>query len=356
MMQRNYAIDNIRWMTVVLVVIYHVFYLFNAAGVPGGFPAFTETQYQDILLYLVYPWFMVLLFLIAGIAARYSLQKRTPKQFIGSRTTKLLVPATLGLFVFQWMGGWFNVSLGGGWDYMPDTMPLIIKYLICAVSGIGPLWFAQMLWLFSLLLLIVRRMDKKERFYHLCGRANMPVILLLMVVLWGAAQVGNTPVITMYRFGIYFAAFLIGYFVFSHDNVQERVQTYRIPLLIAAAVTAVGYTVYYFGADYTSDKCLKSLFTAVYLWIAILAILGCAKQWYHSQGKAAAYFTKVSFGIYVLHYPVMLAVCWLLRNVLALPAVAIYILAIVLTFVLTVGLYEILHRIPVLRYCILGEK
>lgn len=353
-MKRNYALDNIRWMTVMLVVIYHVFYLFNASGVLGGFGPFTRIQYQDILLYLVYPWFMVLLFLIAGISARYSLQKRTSREFIKSRTAKLLVPATLGLFVFQWIGGWFNVSLGGGWNYMPDRMPLAAKYLICVLSGIGPLWFAQMLWLFSLLLLLIRRIDKNDRLYAFCGRAGLPVILLLVLVIWGAAQVGNMPLLTMYRFGIYFAAFLIGYFLFSHEEIQNKVQRYRIPFLIMTVGMAIGYTIYYFGTDYTADPCLKSLFTAIYLWFAILAILGCAKQWYHSQGKAAAYFTKISFGIYVLHYPVTLAVCWLLHNILALPAGAIYPLAIVLTFLLTVALYEILRRIPVVRYCVLG--
>ena len=30
--QRYYFIDNLRWVTVVLVLIYHVFYNFNALG------------------------------------------------------------------------------------------------------------------------------------------------------------------------------------------------------------------------------------------------------------------------------------------------------------------------------------
>lgn len=67
---RKIYLDNIRWSTVILVMIYHVFYMFNAAGVLGGVGSFREVQYQDGLLYFVYPWFMVLLFLIAGISTR----------------------------------------------------------------------------------------------------------------------------------------------------------------------------------------------------------------------------------------------------------------------------------------------
>ena len=36
MNQRYHFIDNLRWVTVVLVLIYHVFYNFNAQGVFGA--------------------------------------------------------------------------------------------------------------------------------------------------------------------------------------------------------------------------------------------------------------------------------------------------------------------------------
>ena len=33
-MRKRY-LDNIRWMTVVAVVIYHIFYMYNSQGIPG---------------------------------------------------------------------------------------------------------------------------------------------------------------------------------------------------------------------------------------------------------------------------------------------------------------------------------
>ncbi len=112
-MRRPY-LDNLRWATVALVVVYHAFYMFNACGVPAGVGPFAPVQYQDALLPFVYPWFMVLLFVIAGMCARYSLEKRSAGEFVRSRTLKLLVPSTVGLFVWQWVTGYFNVYLGGG--------------------------------------------------------------------------------------------------------------------------------------------------------------------------------------------------------------------------------------------------
>ena len=64
--QRYYFIDNLRWVTVVLVLIYHVFYNFNALGVFGGIGGFAEHQWQDIVGTILYPWFMTLMFLLAG--------------------------------------------------------------------------------------------------------------------------------------------------------------------------------------------------------------------------------------------------------------------------------------------------
>ena len=98
-MRKTY-IDNIRWITVVLVVLYHVIYMFNGVQTAGVLGPFTDVQYQDVYQYMVYPWFMLLLFVVSGMSARYCLENHTHKEFLKSRTVKLLVPSTLGLFVF----------------------------------------------------------------------------------------------------------------------------------------------------------------------------------------------------------------------------------------------------------------
>lgn len=349
---RKHYIDNIRWTTVILVLIYHVFYMFNHAGVFGGIKPLEGAEGADVLLYFVYPWFMALLFLLAGMSARYALSKRTAKQFIGGRVTKLLVPSTLGLFVFQWLGGYLNVKIGGGLD----TIPPIARYPIFALSGTGPLWFIQLLFLFSLLLIPIKKLDASDRLWTLCKGTKLPVLLLLAIPVWGASQILNAPVITTYRFGIYFVCFLLGYFVFSHDEVTDRLQKARLPMLIAAVTAGVLYTVYFFGENYTEDACLKHVFTSVYLWLAILAIIGCSKAWFNKENRLTAYMNRVSFGWYIVHYPVLLAVCFALVNFIALPSAAVYILALVIYVPLTAAVYELLRRIPFVRWAVLGIK
>lgn len=348
-MRKNY-LDNIRWITVILVLIYHVPYLFNNVGVLGGVGSEKCFSPMNAIMYFVYPWFMVLLFLIAGISTRYALQKRTVKEFLNERARKLLVPSTLGLFVLHWITGYLNLKIGG----VLESMPSFIVYPVSVLSGVGPLWFIQLLFVFSLLIILIYKVDQKDRLWELGGKANTVVIVLFFVVLWGASQILNMPMLTMYRFGIYFTAYLIGYAVFSHEEVMERVEKFRIPMLIVATVAGIAYTITYWGQNFTSSECLQSVFTNFYAWIAILAMLGCGKCWLNGTSKFTSYMTKASFGLYILHYPILLVCSYLLYQYCPLPNSIIYLIALVGELIITPICYEVIRRIPVIRYLVLG--
>ncbi|MBS5520781.1 MAG: acyltransferase [Clostridiales bacterium] len=349
---RKPYLDNLRWAIVLIVLIYHVCFMFNGVGVAGGIPDARNVPALDAFQYIVYPWFMVLLFVVSGMSARYSLQKRTGRQFIRERALKLLVPSTLGLFVIHWITGYLNIKMGGGLDYIPGAL----VYPISAISGIGPLWFIQMLFLFSCLLLLLKTLDKKDRVWKLGGRIPIAAVLLLFFVMWGAAQILNMPVLTMYRFGIYLAAFLIGYYIFSHDEVQDAIEKIRIPMIVIAAAGAIAYTAYYYGQSFSDAKCLQSLAANLYLWAAVLALLGCARKYFNFENPLTKYMSKSSFSIYILHYPVLTLVCYALTYHLSLAAGWNYLIALAAELAASFVLYEIIRRVPVLRFLILGMK
>ena len=72
---RRIYLDNIRWITVCIVVIYHVIYMYNGVQPFGVIGPFKEQQPQDAFQYLVYPWMMALLFTASGMTVRYYLKK-----------------------------------------------------------------------------------------------------------------------------------------------------------------------------------------------------------------------------------------------------------------------------------------
>ena len=185
-MRRTY-IDNIRWMTVVLVMIYHVTYVFNNVGVLGGIGPEKCLEPMNAVLYFSYPWFMVLLFVISGMCARYSLEKMSHKEFIKSKVDKLLIPSTLGLFIIHPITGYISITLGG----VADLIPSFIKIPLYIISGSGVLWFVHLLFVFCLLLVLVRRLDKNERIYQLGAKTNMLLLLLMFFVVWGSGSCYN---------------------------------------------------------------------------------------------------------------------------------------------------------------------
>lgn len=121
-MRRHY-LDNIRWITVGLVVLYHVIFMYNGVVTAGVIGPFWEVQYQDAVQYLLYPWFMVLLFLVSGMCARYYLEGHSDREFLAGRTRKLLVPSTIGLFVFWWIQGYFNMAFSHVFDQSWEKVP-----------------------------------------------------------------------------------------------------------------------------------------------------------------------------------------------------------------------------------------
>ena len=362
---RKHWIDNLRWATVVLVLIYHVFYFYNNKGVFGGIGGFSDdpmAQPQDAIMYILYPWFMMLLFLVAGISARYSLDKQTTHDFIRSRTLKLLVPSTIGLFVYHWMVGYFNTAVVR--SQLQESIPLIGRYFVYAFSGIGPLWFLHDLWLFSLLLTLIHRIDKHDRFWNWCGKASAPTIILMGVVVYLGSQfliMDPRPesldgLYNLYKPLTYFIPFLLGYFVFSHDEVQGRVMAMRIPMLVSAVASGTVLVIIGFGKDCTAPQYLAGWLNVLYAWLMILAMLGCFKAWFDKTDHFASYMSRSSFGLYIVHYLVVVALGYMMKTYTAIPAFWQYAILLAATLLLSTATYELLRRIPFIRWCVFGIK
>lgn len=349
---RIYYIDNIRWATVLLVIVYHVVYLFNSVGVISNIKV-TGIPQMDVLMYFVYPWFMDLLFVVAGMSARYALSARTGREFLRERVKRLLVPSIAGIFLLGWVSGWVTDQYAD--MFAGNAVPGVVRYLIYCLCGIGPLWFAHELFLASVVVLFIRLLDKKDKLWELGGRANMLVLLLLVFAVWGSSKILNTPLVEVYRNGIYIFMFLLGYYIFSHEEVTERLVKYKIILLAVSLVTGVAYTVFYYGENYTTPECLESFFTNFYAWIMILAVLGCARAWADRKNRFTCYMTERNFGFYALHYPLLVVIAYLVTTCLPLPVLLDYVVILLLELVLLPLFYEVVSRIPLLNRLLLGE-
>ena len=366
-MERKHWMDNLRWVTVLLVLFYHVIYFYNNKGVFGGIGGFGDypecKQYQDIVMYILYPWFMPILFMLAGMSARYALDKQSAKEWFKVRTRKLLVPGTIGLFVFHWMVGYFNTVVAARQGVF-EGMPAIAKFFIMAVSGIGPLWFIQLLWLLSLVLLLVRAIDSSDKLWKWCGKANLAVIVLLGVLFWAGEQtliMNPRPesldgLWNLYKPVFYLVNFLLGYFVFSHDEVQEKLGKAWIPLLACAVVAGTVLIVTTFGQDNTSAIYMSSPLNCLYGWLMCLAMMAWFKVRFNRTGSFATYMTQNSFGLYIVHYLVIASLGYMMKMYTNLAPWMMYVILTIAVMTIPFALNEIIKRIPFIRWCVLGIK
>jgi len=359
---RKYYLDNIRWITVVLVVIYHVFYMYNAEGVLGGLGQITglDRQPYDVYQYLVYPWFMPVLFLVAGISSRLYLDKHTNKEFVKSRTLKLLVPSTIGLFVFQFIQGYVSMSLGDAFDDLTNAgVPSFVQYFIMVASGSGVLWFIHLLWLYSIILVLIKNAEK-GRLLMLGSKTPLWLIALFFFPIWGAGQILNASIISVYRIAFYFVFFILGYYVFSNDEVMEKLKRSAVPAIITGVVASVFFAVLYFwvygGMNYADKPVNRGPIYMASAYFGSLAMLSGMARFGDFHNKFTDRMSKRSFGLYVFHYLGISSVALLIAKPQLLPAPLCYVLSLIAGFVFGYGLNLIISNIPFFRWAVLGIK
>lgn len=174
---RKHYLDNIRFLTIFFVVIFHVYFYYNNIGTEAMFaglkPYEGAVTFAGIYQYFVYPWFMLLLFVVAGISARYALEKRTERQFLKESVDKILAPSTLGVLAFGWLGG-YVIYLHTARGNMPESVPAFVRVIIILCCGIGALWFCHVLFVAALFLLLIRKIAGKcSAAYHVLPERHL---------------------------------------------------------------------------------------------------------------------------------------------------------------------------------------
>jgi peptidoglycan/LPS O-acetylase OafA/YrhL len=150
--------------------------------------------------------------------------------------------------------------------------------------------------------------------------------------------------------------FLMGYFIFPHEEVQDLLGKVWVPLLGCAVVCGIVLIAITFGQDNTSPQYLGSPLNCLYGWMACLAMMAWFKAKFDRTSPFASYMTKASFGIYIVHYLVIASLGYMMKVYTQLPPLAMYAILTVAVFTLSPLLYEIIRRIPFIRWCVLGEK
>lgn len=304
---RKHYIDNLRNFTILLLFPVHTWMIWNDFGSrfyiwQGG------NRLLSTLIVAVNPWFMPLLFVLAGMSARYALEKRSRKEFVIGRVQKLLVPFLFGTVflvpVQTFFARKFFDGYSGGWlenlNYFFTHWTDLSGY--DGAFTPGQLWFVLFLFVISMVSLLLFRILPYQKVEACVGRLPVWGILLCFVPVWLMYYLGNFGGFSL---GKDLALYLLGYYVLSNDAVLEKLKACVGWLAVAfGAVTAVSVALYARFAYY------GDLWVNFVGWVSVLALLAIGQRFLNRKTCVTNYLNRASYPIYLLHQSVLVALAY----------------------------------------------
>ncbi len=304
---RKHYIDNLRNITILLLFPVHTFMVWNDFG-SRFYIWMGENRLLSTLIVLVNPWFMPILFVLAGISARFALKKRTVSEFIRQRVRKLMLPFVFGLlflvpFQALYARKYFDGYSGGlldHWKYFFTHLTDFTGY--DGAFTPGHLWFILFLFVISMISLILFRLIPYERLAVKVERIPTIGIFLLFLPVWLMYYLGNFG---SFSIGKNLMLYLIGYYVLSNDLVMERLEKNIRWLLGLCLVGTIALIVLYYQFTYYGDLWINYIG-----WNAILCLLVLGKKFLNQRTKFTEYFNQASYPVYILHQSILVAVAY----------------------------------------------
>lgn len=343
-MRKTY-LDNIRTIMILLLFPIHTFMIWNNYGskfyVWGG-----ANKLISSLIIIVNPWIMAILFLIAGMCAKYSLEKRGVKDFLKERFHKLIIPFIGGLILFipiqtlyarKYFFG-YKGSILENYRYFFTHYTDLSGYDGCFTPG--HLWFILFLIIISLIaLLLIKHIPYKKVFIKI-EKLNTIEIILLFIPIWLMSYIASFGV---YSLGKYFALYILGYYMFTSDKIIDNLVKNKRIILGLFCLSQIILVIVYYQFSYYGD-----LFVNFVSWLGVLSCLIIGKLYLNKENKVTNYFKKASFPIYILHLPILVAISY--YSLKMIDNIILQICVIMLgSFILTILAYEIVSRIPLLK-------
>ncbi len=341
---RKHYIDNLRWITILLLIPYHTAMAWNTWNEPN-YIFFESNSLISSLIIFFSPYFMPLLFVLAGISTKLALQKRTCKEYLIERVKKLLIPFLLGTIlimpIMSYIGDKFNYDYNGG--FFEHYAVFFTKFtdLTGADGGfsLGQFWFLLYLMVISVVGIgIIKLIDKP----FLNSQKELPFWIVLILglplpVLSEFLSVGGKSLIE------YTYLFLIGYFVLSDDRVIFKAEKHRWYLLGAGLAVTV-LNLYLFmdsGKEYVTKYASE--------WIMIIALFGFSEKHLNFNNKASNHMKTMSFLFYIYHFIWVVFFQYQLYLLVGNNTFILFLGTILLSYIMTFISCEISIKIPIYR-------
>jgi peptidoglycan/LPS O-acetylase OafA/YrhL len=369
---RRPALDTLRIVVVLGLVFFHAALVFDASD--DFYVKNAETTgVTTVLAGFGVVWAMPLLFVVAGIGARYSLGKRGPGRFAVERLLRLGVPLVFATLTIVPVPQWLRLRADPAYDesyleflprffdvrFSPADFPFVVQG---EVFETGHLWFVVLLLTFCLLLAAVVarlpvavRRRAVDRCATAAGRAGVVLLPAIPLALVGA-MLGLEEGLAAWSRWAYLLFFAYGFVLATDERfgaaLRRHAKVAAVLAVVAFGASAPGFissgTDIFTGMSPLAVVC-RALFS-VSGWCCLVALLGLLDRpradsvgASEGRGRAYAYLAAAALPFYVLHQPIVVTVAYLVVPWSA-PIIVEYVVIVAISLALTFAAYDILVR------------
>jgi glucan biosynthesis protein C len=369
---RRYDLDWVRIGAFMLLILYHVGMYYVTWDWQVKSPH--ASARIEPLMMLSSPWRLSLLFLVSGVATGYLLARQGSNNFLGLRSTRLLIPLVFGVLVivppqsyfevvekFRYAGGlaeFYRLYITGFHGFCRGGDCLILPTW-------NHLWFVAYLWVYTAVLYFAVRIAPPvipwlrrlaERRLSGLGILLWPLAYLCAIRMGLAARFPPNLALLgdWYNHALYFGVFLLG---FALAGARDAWRTMERTRWITLGLAALGWAflVAYMGA-YSGDagtpplavRLIGILSYGAEQWLAVAAVVGFAHRHLTQDSAARRYLTSAIFPVYILHQTVIVVVAHALKRSNLCPPIEGVLLVLVTAATCFLG-YEVIRHVRLLR-------
>jgi hypothetical protein len=324
------------------------------------------TSLLDHIMIFQSQWRLSMLFLISGAGVFFALRKRTIAEFRKERLKRLGVPILFGMLMIIPPQIWVERAMKGQTtlDYVQWWLRDAFTQGTYSEGNISwhHLWFIVYILVYSLLfigLLAKLRTDSaQEKIHRASAWLSKPFLFLLPALVFGIMEQLKTyfPVThnltwDWYNHAVSILMFSCGFALASAPELREMLERNRWNALVVGLVcTVVCYIFFWLPDDnFTPLQLIPYRFLkALNYWAWICAFLGWARHRLQFSNRFLRYANEAVLPIYILHQSITLVLGYYVLP-LQMGLWAKFALSTLGTYLIAVGLYEVIRRVALLR-------
>lgn len=366
---RLHYLDWLRVLLILGVFLYHALHPFDST-IEWHIKNPDQSVVVMVLLILILPWGLPLFFLVAGAGSKFSLRRRSNRQFIRERVFRLGIPFVVGSILLTPVQMYLEASHkavyeGSFFGYFPRMFTDLgesasFSPLTLTEWGLH-LWFLAFLFLYSVMAVPVFEWFKTKAgrsFISRLGRlADVRGGLLLFVLPLTLVRVAIQPFFPEEHgwldFTYSFVFFLMGYVIYSDGRFLPAIRRDRWLLLgigvlgmaIGGAMGAVaGDELFEWTEAFVWPWSVVVMFTfAATAWGLALFVLDLTRTHLNTPNRFLSYGNQAIMPFYLVHQPVIVVIAFFVVqwDMGILPKMFIVVAG---SLVASVTIYEVLIR------------